>query len=219
MYKSSSEWETFLTNLGAFFLHDGNPLRPHPLLTEGDHSSGFFNGSLLAFDHPDLAEQMSRDLADRILVSLGYETSRAHIKIVGPEYGAISVAAFAAARLHVGYVLARPEGEGKNKTMTLDTRFKVAGFSLLRVEDTITTGGSLAKTRIVCEESGASTHQLCGAWCNRSGLEEVDGSKIIAVINRKMDQWKPEDCPLCTLGSKALRPKEGNNWGLLTKAY
>jgi len=36
-----------LTKLGALWIHDGNPQRPHALLTSGNHSNGFFNASFI----------------------------------------------------------------------------------------------------------------------------------------------------------------------------
>ena len=218
--KTGKKWEQYLTTLGAFWFHDGNPKRPHALLTEGGHSNGFFNGSLIAFDYPNTARDMCKDLAQKMfrqIFSGGEEDEQ--FKILGPEYGANTMSAFLAAELGIGYVLVRPEGKGEDKIVTLDKRFKVQGIEVVRVEDTITTGGTLKKCRPLIEEQGGHVSTIIGAWCNRSGLTEVDGSTIIALIDKNMPVWKPDDCPLCRLGSEAIRPKQDDNWNLLTKAY
>jgi hypothetical protein len=53
---------------------------------------------------------------------------------------------------------------------------------------------------------------------NRSGLTEVNGMKIVALIDHPMPMWAPEECPLCPQGSEAIRAK-GENWARLTAAY
>jgi hypothetical protein len=50
---------------------------------------------------------------------------------------------------------------------------------------------------------------------NRSGKTEVGGRKFVALINREMSVWKPDECPLCKRGSAALRPKGKENWAAL----
>ena len=52
---------------------------------------------------------------------------------------------------------------------------------------------------------------------NRSGMTELDGRKIIALIDHKMPIWTPDECPLCQQGSEAVRPKA--HWDQLTADY
>lgn len=61
---------------------------------------------------------------------------------------------------------------------------------------------------------------------NRGGLKKilVEGfgsyklvAKVVAVVNYRVNDWKPEECPLCEMGSKAIKPKATDeNWRLLT---
>lgn len=48
---------------------------------------------------------------------------------------------------------------------------------------------------------------------NHTGLKEINGMKIISLIDKEMPMWQPNDCPLCKAGSIAVRPKD--NWELL----
>ena len=223
MIRTREEWERYLTVRGVFWFHDGNPKRPHALLTEGGHSSGFFNGGLIAFDDIRTANDMCSDLAELALPWI-QSFGKSPIKIVGPEYGAVSIAVLLAVHLGLPYALVRPEGEGENKIVKMDKRFKLDGMKVLRVEDTITTGGTIKKTRPVCEERGGKMFEVICAWCNRSGKTMIDGGTICALIDKHMPVWDPqkgEPCPLCAQGSEAIRPKgdEGRNWKRLIAAY
>jgi hypothetical protein len=46
---------------------------------------------------------------------------------------------------------------------------------------------------------------------NRSGLKEVNGLKIIALIDRHLPIWEAAECPLCKGESEAI-PAKGDNW-------
>ena len=54
---------------------------------------------------------------------------------------------------------------------------------------------------------------------NRSGLTEVGGKKIVALIDRPMPMWTPDECPLCKAGSEAIRAKGSENWARLKATY
>ncbi len=59
------QWIQKFTELGAYWLHDGNPNRPHALLASGNHSDGYFDASLVIAD-PALLNQSGTDLRKRL---------------------------------------------------------------------------------------------------------------------------------------------------------
>jgi orotate phosphoribosyltransferase len=91
------------------------------------------------------------------------------------------------------------------------------GKSILLCEDVLTTGGSVDRAAIATTKAGGIVLPFILALVNRSGLTEVSGKRVVALINRSMPIWEPGDCPLCRQGSEVMRPKE--NWGALNAVY
>jgi orotate phosphoribosyltransferase len=234
VYRTRENWADLLQKMGLLWTHDGNPKRPHALLTSGGHSDGFFNGNKLLSDYPRLARELAYDLVElpvREVFSghnLGSELQGAGFmpnRVIGPAFGAITWADKIADALNVGSAFTIPIGEGKDKTFKLEKRFNINGELVLLAEDTITTGGSVEKTIAVVLENGAKIAPIIVAICNRSGLAKIGDPKtgdykIVAMIEKHMQNWDPKvHCPLCKLGSEAIRPKEANNWVRLTATY
>jgi len=93
------------------------------------------------------------------------------------------------------------------------------GESILLVEDVLTTGNSLELAAAAVTLQQGIVGPLVGVLVNRSGLEQLNDRKIIALIDHPMPMWKPEDCPLCKQGSDAIRPKGTENWARLNVDY
>lgn len=204
----------------AYWLHDGNPKRPHALLTSGLHSNGFFNSKPVIADDA-LLREVSADIVDLYLQSGGVLI--AVDRVIGPQTGATKLAEFVAYEIsnrrgrRCGWASPKKVGEGNNKSMVFDdpARKPYPNEFILLVEDVITTGSSLeltAKAVSKAAQNALFSSFVC-TLVNRSGLTEVNGRKIIALIEHEMPIWTPEECPLCELGSEAIRPKE--NWALL----
>lgn len=212
---SKDYWINLFQQLGALWLHDNNPQRPHALLTSGNHSGGFFNAGKVVFDHPQIAQFACQDLAVQFLIknSEGLPTV-----IAGSAMGAITIARDFAAFLNVRMVFTEPEGEGAAKQMVLNKRFALQSTEVvLPVEDVMTTGGTTLKTIQTLENTGAKVLPVVCVLVNRSGQEKLGNRQIVSLINRPMPIWQPQDCPLCQKGSKAIRPK--GNWDKLTADY
>ena len=93
---------------------------------------------------------------------------------------------------------------------------------MLLCDDVLNTAGSVEMAGTATMNAGATVLPFILVLVNRSTLTEVNGKKIIALINRATPTCTPEEClknGLCSLGSKAIRPKEGENWKLLTADY
>jgi len=224
-----AKWVQGCKTRGALWIHDGKVQRPHALLTSGNHSSGFFNGSLVVED-VILLEMAAFDLICK-LEKAGLDLHSVD-RVVGPALGAIELA-HAVARgishhrsrggrrdMRVGCKSAftEKEGEGAGKTMVFKKRPIKEWERVLAVEDVLTTGGSVEATISAIEKAGGIPLPFIGLLVNRSGLKEVGGRKLVALIDRAMPMWVPEDCPLCKAGSEAIRAK-GENWARLNAEY
>ncbi|MEK7165867.1 MAG: hypothetical protein AAB874_03630 [Patescibacteria group bacterium] len=205
----------------ALFIHDNNPKRPHPLLTSGNHSDGFFNSRLIISDD-DLLRQVAADLVSLCIAS--FSIGRID-RVVGPQTGATKLAQYIS--YEVGHrrdqscPWASPskKGEGKDKSMVFDDpeNTVLRGESVLLCEDVLTTGGSIALTVKVIEKARGGVLPFILVLVNRSGFVEFDGIRVISLIDQYMPIWTPDECPLCKQGSVAIRPKD--NWEILNANY
>jgi orotate phosphoribosyltransferase len=150
-------------------------------------------------------------------------------RVIGPAMGAIAIAHSVAASINIlsdraggkkclsGYtekIVVNDVEQQAFKRTTLENNEIV-----LTVEDVITTGGSVEKTDAAVFISGGELFPFILTLVNRSGLAEVSGREIVALINQPMPMWQPDDCPLCKRGSIAIRPKGAANWTALNAAY
>ena len=199
-------WIKKFTDLGALWLYQGEPCveKPHGLMTSGKHSNGFFNGSLVIRITSVCTEACTR-LFESVRVEA--ETPFLNVESVwGSAMGGIPIAYEIAGQLYQGIPFGFTEKDGDSMVVK---RFPVTkAEKILVVEDVITTGGTTRKTIIALESAGAEVLPYILALVNRSGMKELDGRKIIALIDRELPLWTPEECPYCAVGSQALRPKE-----------
>lgn len=75
----------------------------------------------------------------------------------------------------------------------------IAHKNVLVVEDVLTTGSSAKKVIEATRAIGGNVIGL-GVFCNRGGIISRDVgyiSKLIALVNLKLDVWDKADCPLC----------------------
>lgn len=223
-YRTAENWVAQYKQRDAYWAHDGNPKRPHALLTSGLHSAGFFNSSSVVEDTlmlMEAAQGLVWKLRDTGL-NLDFPD-----RVIGPAMGAISLASSIAFRIsnhrmgsprvcHASY--AEPEGEGDAKRMVFRKGRVLPGEQVLLVEDVITTGGSVTRLSEAVKRGGAHVLPFVAALVNRSGEECVDGNPVVALVEKHLPTWKPEECPLCKAGSEAIRPK-GENWARLNGKY
>lgn len=199
-------WIKQFQQRGALWIYQGEPSedRPHGLMTSGKHSNGFFNGSLV------IRDTKLMPLACASLFDLSNLDQTNINSVWGSAMGGITIA-YEIAR-HIGVPAGFTEKDGD--TMVAK-RFPIeAGERVLVTEDVMTTGGTTQKTIFALENAGAIVLDEIFVLVNRSGQTELDGRKIVALINRELPLWNEADCPYCQAGSKALRPK--GNWKQLT---
>lgn len=226
--QASDNWIELYRRRGALWLHDDNPKRPHALLTSGKHSNGFFNSELVMED-PMLLDKASRALLDLLLHEPEFNEPEFNAyqidRVVGPAMGAITLAHDLSR--HIGlhrsvYCLrgyTEKETVGEDKTMVFKRVSIRPGEKILAVEDVLTTGSSVELTTEAISRAGGIALPFVAVLVNRFGLSEVGGKKIVALIARPMPMWAPEECPLCQVGSEAIRPKGKENWERLNAKY
>ena len=218
MNRTTDGWIEEYKKRGALWIHDGNPKRPHALLTSGKHSSGFFNSRLVISDEVLLREAAS-DLIE-LFTKEGGDISEIE-GVAGPQTGATKLAELISTKITTltrrECTWASPEKSEQNgrKVMVLndEDRENVRGKYFLLCEDVLTTGGSVDLATDSIDDAAGAVTSFVLVLVNRSGLNEVSGKQIIALIDRPMPMWSREECPLCKEGSVAFRPKD--NWDLL----
>jgi orotate phosphoribosyltransferase len=203
----TKDWKKTFEDYGAIWIHNGSPDQPHALLTSGLHSDGFVNCTFVT-QHPKVLQSAVSEGLKDVLSGTNAEW------VIGSAFGAITLAHAIAYHLGVRSGFTEKDGE----LMKL-SRFEILSDDrVLVVEDTITTGGSTKKTIEGIKAAGVDESRILPyivSLVNRSGKEDLDGRKIRALLTLDIHAWTPADCPLCKIGSQAVRPK--GNWQVLTR--
>lgn len=225
MQEIQNYWTNKYREKGAFWLHDGNPKRPHALLTtSGKHSNGFFNSELVMENTFLLSEACSYLV--ELLVEQGLKLEGID-RVVGPAMGAITLAHGISYSIGCerGYACLRAytEKHEVNHPGQVIMVFKRTAIhpleQILLCEDVITTGDSVGLMVMAIASSGGVVLPFIATLVNRSGLKEINGKRIVALIDYPMPMWRPEECPLCQQGSEAIWPKDVKNWARLNASY
>ncbi len=181
------------------FRSSGAMLEGHFELSSGLHSDRYFQCALILED-PRRAETLARALAEKIRAR-----DRAHFDLViGPALGAV-IWAHEMARALGARCQFTERTDGK---MGLRRGFKVEpGERVLVVEDVITTGGSAREVIEVLKGFDVPTAAV-GGIVNRSGGNPFakDGLELSTLCAVSVNSWKPDECPLCKAGGKAIKP-------------
>jgi orotate phosphoribosyltransferase len=169
-------------------------LEGHFILSSGLHSDRYVQCAQV-LQHPRVAEQLCSQLADRLR----------HLKpsvVAAPALGGVLVAHEVARALGVRAIFTeRQEG-----AMTLRRGFSLEpGEPTLVVEDVITTGLSTRET-IQCIEQAGGKVVGAGSLIDRSGGTADLGMTKASLINLKIQNYNPAECPLCKAGIPAVKP-------------
>ncbi len=222
MHMDQAGWTKAYQKKDALWFHDGNPRRPHILLTMGGHSNGFFNSRPVIEDEAIL--QMAAEDSFEIMVQTGVNLKKID-GVVGPQKGATKFAELLSKC--VSHYTGRPcfsvsprkEGEGENRVMIFSPEEArlVRGRTLWLCEDVTTTLTSVMLTKKAVADAGGNTFTKVSALVNRSGHSVIDGQTIFPLIYHPMTNWPAGECELCALGSEAIRAKD--NWARLVAEY
>ncbi|MDD2383474.1 MAG: orotate phosphoribosyltransferase [Sulfurospirillaceae bacterium] len=189
-------------------------LEGHFLLSSGKHSQ-YYLQSAKVLENPKIAEELAIALATMIQAH-GVEVDT----ICSPALGGVLA----------GYELARSLGkrfifaERVNGEMTIRRGFDIKeGEKILVCEDIITTGGSALEAARVAQNMGGVIVGYAAlanrGFCQRVG-SELKGKltcklpndvPFFALADFEFDIYEPTECPLCKLGTKAIKPGSRGN--------
>ena len=202
-------------NIEKIYRDCGAYLRGHFLLSSGNHSE-FYLQSAKVLENPQLAGQLAEELA-AIIEKAGVEFD----SVCSPALGGILA----------GYELARAAKkrfiftERVDRVMSLRRGFEVhKGEKFIVCEDIITTGGSALESARLIENLGGEVVGFAAlanrGFCkvaNLAGSVAKAGAKLptdkpfFALGNFEFEIYEPATCPLCTTGSKAIKPGSRGN--------
>ena len=169
-------------------------LEGHFILSSGLHSDRYVQCAQV-LQHPRVAEQLCSQLAERLR----------HLKpsvVAAPALGGVLVAHEVARALGVRAIFT----ERQDGAMTLRRGFTLEpGETTLVVEDVITTGLSTRET-IQCIEQAGGKVIGAGSLIDRSGGTADLGIAKASLINLKIQNYNPAECPLCRAGIPAVKP-------------
>jgi hypothetical protein len=200
----------------AGWVYPGDPSHAHATLHSGKHSNGFFLCKrLLSFGN----------LREIIAACINAELRKAGLGkvdgVYGSPYSSILLVGDVSRLLGVkAYVPEKDPSDPKGKKMIFKPDDPAAeGSVLLGIEELVTTfdSGEATKAAMIAGNPYSVTFApQVGVLVHRP--PEIvralpDGRTIVPFIERQVDAWDPEKCPLCAAGSKAVLPK--TNWAQL----
>jgi len=171
----------------------------HFVFTGGNHSSQYINKDAL-YPHTHYTSRLCRLIAREFS---GEEIDT----VIGPEKGGIILSQWVAEHLTdcTGEkVFAVYAEKTKDNNFAINRGYDkfIAGRLVLVVEDTLTTGGSVREVVELVHENGGSVVGVGALW-NRGGVtaENIgDVPRLFSLVNKKLDDWPKEECPLCAQG-------------------
>lgn len=208
------EWFRFL---GAGWVHDGDPAKPHAKLHSGKCSTGFFLCKKV------LAHGNLREILAACIIKELWEAGLKKVDgVFGSPYSSILLAGDVARLLRAKtYVPEKDPTDLAGKRMTFKSDDPIPeGATLLQVEELVTTFDSGEATRqaiIAGNPCHVEFAPFVGVLVHRPPIINrvlLDGRTLAPFIERQVDAWAPADCPLCKAGSAPLSPK--SNWAYLT---
>lgn len=171
----------------------------HFLLTSGRHSEVYINKDLL------LTAGIGQSITFKFDMAIASSKDLPEIDgFVGPAVAGIPWASMLAMKRNKPMVFAE---KGENKTMFFRKHFEdwLNNKKVAVVEDIVTTGNS-AKATIDAIRSADGEVVLCAVIWNRSN-HEFDVPFQLSLIERQVESYLPDDCPLCSLGTPLTDPK------------
>ena len=187
-----------------------DPLRPHALLTSGNHSDGVCDVSG-AMTHIDLLKDFAGALVGRLRIVYSGRVDW----VVGSDHGSRALVTAIGLSLRAR---CDSSDKGPNNTQTWNRSVIGPNETVLHVEDLITTASTFQSVRAgirAAHKYPIKFVPFAFVVVRRGNIESIDGSRVVSLLDLRFNEWALAECPLCAAGSQALRPKESNNWALL----
>lgn len=206
-------------SLGAGWVHDGDPKKPHAILHSGKHSTGFFLCKRV------LAHGNLREVIAACIISELRKAGLTEVHgVFGSPYSSILLAGDVGRLLGVKtYVPEKDPFDSCGKKMRFKPDDPIPhGAVMLQIEELVTTwdsGDATTKAIVLgnlpncvkfAPQVGVFVHRP-----PRIGHFLPDGRIIVPFIEKAVYAWDPDDCPLCKKDSPAVFPK--TQWAELTE--
>jgi orotate phosphoribosyltransferase len=176
------------------FKESGALLEGHFILTSGLHSDKYFQCAKV-FQYPWHAEALCRDIAGH------FQSDKIEV-VVSPAVGGIVFGQELGRLLGVRAIFAE-RVDGK---MTLRRGFEIQpGERVLLAEDVTTTGGSVKEVLEAVKGMGADIAAVT-AVVDRSAGKAQFSVPYYSLFQMQVTNYEPQNCPLCALGSTAVKP-------------
>lgn len=214
-----------LEGADAFWVYDGKPSahRSHALLTSGKHSNGYVNVGAALKEFVGFRRAIAHTLITELLKV--WDGRFTHV--VGADTSSTDLAGDIAKIAKANHIrmVKYEDGEGRKQVWRPDNKPLRGDDLILHVEELITTSFSAFHVR-----EGIRRHNpepihfvpFLPTVVDRSDpgnrVTKVEDSKILPLLQLNIRNFDPgpENCPYCTVGSQTIKPKEGNNWSILT---
>lgn len=212
-YTNMSTEQLFI-RCGAYWVYAGKPDEPHGILTTGYHSDGYFNVSE-PLKYPNIRKIFACRLGAQ-LECAGLNKEDINL-VVSSSYAAFPFGQSISDAMGVPSVYT----EKDDKIQKWTGRFGISdGAIILHGEELVTTLGTALHVYKAILEAQKNSFQFAkidgkivvATIVHRPAKLPVDYENhiIVALIEKEVHNWKPEECPLCKAGSEALKPKQ--NW-------
>jgi orotate phosphoribosyltransferase len=223
---TNNEMVAIFKAFDAFWQYEGSPeaSKPHALLKSGLHSNGFIM-SKTVLEYPSLCMIFAHEMLKVVEYRVHHDNLRRIGFVACSAYSAINLGfclAFILGQKYdipVRHVIVEKDKDG-NPTII---RGGIDSESIgLVINELMTTGkGSTWETRQAVLKSNGDNpspkvKEPAFVLIHRSkDLILPDLTKVAWVFHFDIENFTPEECPYCKAGSKAIKPKVGDNWKLL----
>ncbi|OGB74565.1 hypothetical protein A2V68_03110 [candidate division Kazan bacterium RBG_13_50_9] len=208
---------------GALWLYPydcNNPSAPHQKvchaeLTSGKCSTGFID-VLKVLCYPKFCEILAYSLWEEVQNQTTYDTSRINW-VIGSAYAGITFS-YELSKLFSARHGFTEKGESKTQVWKRGAFEVQPGEVVLQVEELMTTAGTALAVREGIRQGNPSLVEFApfvATLVHRSEVTEIEGAPVIYLAHYNIQTWAPEECPLCQLGAKRVKPKD--NWVELTQ--
>ncbi len=174
-------------------------LSGHFELRSGLHSDQYFQCALV-LQYPVIAEKLCAAVVAKMKAAMG-----AKLKVDGvisPALGGIPVGHEVGRALNVKAIFA----EKQDNKLVLRRAFEIKpGDHFVVAEDVITRGGRVQEVVDIVTARGGVVAAIC-VLVDRSGGKAEFNAPVFSLLTMEPTTWKPEECPLCKQGSKAVHP-------------
>ncbi len=209
-------------NEDAYWVYKGepSPKKPHAELTSGLCSDGFFD-CLQILRYPNIAEILGRQLSQRLLKN-GWFGPKDVDWVVSSSYAAITFGHEVAKAFGAIFMMAEKD-EKDPKKMVWRRMIIPAGAHVFQTEELITTSGTFQEVYRAVNEGNPVKPNFwgpVGTLVHRPPKlpavyqSEFGGRQVVALVEKEIRVFKPEECPYCAAGSPRYRPK--SHWSELT---